>query len=146
MLKQKSEEDEYFSKHNRRVRLFLESEQTLLWELWFYFHLSPTIFFVARKPCLTLHWVLLQPPIKCQNSLTNILIDISIGTIHILRKHIFIIFGLCPLPSYTSMFLLLKISTNWHFLTPPLTGSYVIYEWSHSRDVGRSENLRGDKW
>ena len=30
ILKQKSEDDEFFSKHNRRVRLFLESEQTLL--------------------------------------------------------------------------------------------------------------------
>ena len=30
ILKQKSEDEDYFSKHNRRVRLFLESEQTLI--------------------------------------------------------------------------------------------------------------------
>ena len=41
------------------------------------------------------------------------------GTIHILRKHIFGIF-VPPLPHpYVSMFLVLKISKNWHFLTPP---------------------------
>ena len=41
------------------------------------------------------------------------------------RKHIFRIFG----PPYISMFLVLKISKNWHFLTYP-TSAYVIYEWS----------------
>ena len=35
-----------------------------------------------------------------------------------------------PPPHYVSMFLVLKISKNWHFLTLPPTNSYVIYEWS----------------
>ena len=37
-----------------------------------------------------------------------------------------------PLPPYVSMFLVLKISTNWHFLTPSTLQvcTYVIYEWS----------------
>ena len=38
-------------------------------------------------------------------------------TIHILRHHIFGIFG--PPSPYVSMFLILRISKNWHFLTPP---------------------------
>ena len=41
-----------------------------------------------------------------------------LGTIHILRIHIFRIF--CPPPPpYVIMFLVLKIIKNWHFLTPP---------------------------
>ena len=39
-----------------------------------------------------------------------------LGTIHILRKHIFRIFG--PPSPYVSMVLVVKISKNWHFLTP----------------------------
>ena len=36
-----------------------------------------------------------------------------------------------PPPPYVSMFLVLRISKNWHFLTPlPPTSAYVIYEWS----------------
>jgi hypothetical protein len=36
-----------------------------------------------------------------------------------------------PLPPHVSMFLVLKISKNCHFLTPhPPTGAYVMYEWS----------------
>ena len=36
-----------------------------------------------------------------------------------------------PLPPYVSMFLVLRISKNWHFLTPlPPTSADVIYEWS----------------
>ena len=38
------------------------------------------------------------------------------GTSHILRKHIFRIFG--PPSPYVSMVLVVKISKNWHFLTP----------------------------
>ena len=49
------------------------------------------------------------------------------GTIPILCNHIFRIFG--PPPPYVSMFLVMKIIKNWHFLTPP-TSDYVIYEWS----------------
>ena len=47
------------------------------------------------------------------------------GTIHILCKHIFRIFG----PAYARMFLVLRISKNWHFLPLPPTSAYVIYEW-----------------
>ena len=39
------------------------------------------------------------------------------GTIHILRHHNFGVFG-PPFPPYVSMFLVLRISKNWHFLTP----------------------------
>ena len=54
---------------------------------------------------------------------------ILLGTIHILRNHIFRI--LDPPPPYVSMFLVLKIIKNWLFLTPlPPTSDYVIYEWS----------------
>ena len=36
-----------------------------------------------------------------------------------------------PLPPHVSMFLVLKISKNCHFLTPlPPTSAYVIYEWN----------------
>ena len=36
-----------------------------------------------------------------------------------------------PLLPYVSMFLVLRISKNWHFLTPlPPTSADVIYEWS----------------
>ena len=35
-----------------------------------------------------------------------------------------------PPPPYVSMFLVLRISKNWHFWPPPLQGAYVIYEWS----------------
>ena len=42
----------------------------------------------------------------------------TLGTIHILRNHIFRIFG-PPSPPYVIMFLALKIIKNWHFLTPP---------------------------
>ena len=38
------------------------------------------------------------------------------GSIHILRNHIFRMFGL-PSP-YVSMFLVLKIIKYWHFMTP----------------------------
>ena len=43
--------------------------------------------------------------------------DKLLGTIHILRNHIFRIFG-PPSPPYVIMFLVLKIIKNWHFLTP----------------------------
>ena len=45
--------------------------------------------------------------------------DYFLGTIHILRNHIFRIFGPPPPPPYVSMFLVLKIIKNRHFLTPP---------------------------
>ena len=45
---------------------------------------------------------------------------LAIGTIHVLRHQIFGIFGPPPSPSCVSMFLVLRISKNWHFLTPPL--------------------------
>ena len=36
-----------------------------------------------------------------------------------------------PPPPYVSMFLVLRLSKNWHFLTPlPPTNADVIYEWS----------------
>ena len=59
----------------------------------------------------------------------HILPGIPLGTIHILRHHIFGIFGLPP--PYISIFLVLRISKNWHFLilSPP-TSADVIYEWS----------------
>ena len=39
-----------------------------------------------------------------------------------------------PLPRYVSMFLVLRKSKNWHFLTPsPPTNADVIYEWSLTR-------------
>ena len=40
-----------------------------------------------------------------------------------------------PPPPYVSMFLVLRISKNWHFLTPPSppTSADVIYEWSPMR-------------
>ena len=60
----------------------------------------------------------------------NIAINVTLGTIHILRHHIFGIFR-PPFPPYVSMFLVLKIIKKWHFLTPlPPTSDYVIYEWS----------------
>ena len=34
-----------------------------------------------------------------------------------------------PPPPYVSMFLVLRISKNWHFLTPPPPTADVIYEW-----------------
>ena len=62
------------------------------------------------------------------------------GTIHILRKHIFRIFG--PPTPYVSMLLILKISKNWSFLTPfAPTSPYVIYEWSPVV-VGDQNNVR----
>ena len=52
----------------------------------------------------------------------------QLKTIHILRKHVFTL--LTPfLP--TSIFSVLKVSKNCHFLTPlPPTNDYLIYEWS----------------
>ena len=53
--------------------------------------------------------------------------------IHIIRKHIFRIFGL-PSPLLRKHVLVLRISKNWHFLTPlTRTSAYVIYEWSFWR-------------
>ena len=53
-----------------------------------------------------------------------------LGTIHILRKHIFRIFGPPSLP-YVSIILVLRISKNWAFMPPPPpTSAYVLYEWS----------------
>ena len=51
------------------------------------------------------------------------------GTIHILRKHIFLVFGA---PFYISTFLLLKISKKIAIFYSPLppTSAYLIYEWS----------------
>ena len=43
-------------------------------------------------------------------------LQIHLGTIHILRNHLFRIFG--PPSPYVIMFLVLKIIKNWHFLTP----------------------------
>ena len=57
----------------------------------------------------------------------------SYGTIHILRKHIFRIFG--PPPPYLSIFLVLRISKNWHFMSPLHTSAYLIYEWSLTSNV-----------
>ena len=42
---------------------------------------------------------------------------LNLGTIHILRKHIYRLFG--PPPPYVRILLVLRISKNWHFLTPP---------------------------
>ena len=67
--------------------------------------------------------------IKRYDTYTFCLVFITYGTIHILRHHIFGIFG----PPYASMFLVLRISKNWHFLTPP-TSADVIYEWSLIKD------------
>ena len=56
-------------------------------------------------------------------------------SLQILRKGPFIYYVITFLefldlpPSYVSMFLVLRISKNWHFLTPP-TSADVIYEWS----------------
>ena len=56
--------------------------------------------------------------------------QVYLGTIHILRHHIFLDFWI-PLLPYVSMFLVSRISKNWHFLTPlPPTSADVIYEWS----------------
>ena len=57
------------------------------------------------------------------------------GTIHILRKHIFRLFGPNHPQPYVSIFYVLKISKNCHFLTPIRpTSAYVIYEWSQSEN------------
>ena len=42
------------------------------------------------------------------------------------------------------MFLLLRISKNWHFLTPsPPTSDYVIYEWYLSTIVATKMTFHG---
>ena len=62
--------------------------------------------------------------------------DSSPRYIHVLRKHILGFFD--PLP-YISIFLVLQISKNRHFLTPlPLPSAYVIYEWSPSNPCGNA--------
>ena len=45
----------------------------------------------------------------------------ALGTIYILRKLTFRIFRPPLFPTYVSMSLILKISNNWHFLTPSPT-------------------------
>ena len=48
-----------------------------------------------------------------------------------------------PLPPCVSMFLLLRIIKNWHFLTPlPLQVlTYIIYEWSLNRQYSSLSTL-----
>ena len=47
-----------------------------------------------------------------------------------------------PLPPYVSMFLVLRISKNWYFLTPlPLRSANVMYEWSPAVNYILSQSI-----
>ena len=69
-----------------------------------------------------------QPAIHVSNVIQKL--PSGLGTIHILRKHIFRLFG--PTYSLVSMFYVLEISKKMQFFNPPTippTIAYVIYEW-----------------
>ena len=55
---------------------------------------------------------------------------VCLGTIHYVSTFLEFLDPLPPRKHVFSQFLVLKISKNWHFLTPPPpTSAYVIYRW-----------------